>query len=66
MATECVYVFECMCDISDFVYFNSGMAKKYVPVVPVVMAAPAVISTLSGLRSLALLPSAALALVRSG
>ncbi len=57
-------IFQAVCDLSDFVSFNTGMAKKYVPVVPVVMAAPAVISTVSGLRSLLLLPTAVMALVR--
>ena len=52
------HAFQVACDLSDFVSFNGGLARKYVPAVPALLALPTCLGAISTLRNLLTLPTA--------
>ena len=56
-------IFQVFCDASDFVSFNAGLARRYVPAIPALAAIPTVLSCAGALKSAVLLPSTMVALV---
>ena len=52
------HVFQAVCDLSDFVFFNGGLARKYIPAVPALLALPTCLGAISTLRNLLTLPTA--------
>ena len=56
-------IFQAACDAYDFAWFNGGLARKYIPAIPAVMAIPTILGAVSTVRSFLTLPSMLMALV---
>ena len=56
------FFFQAVCDASDFVTFNGGLVRRYLPAVPAVLVLPTALGAVSTARSLMALPTAMMAL----
>ena len=52
------HMFQVVCDLSDFISFNGGLARKYVPAVPALLALPTCLGAISTMRNVLTLPTA--------
>ena len=52
------HIFQVVCDLSDFISFNGGLARKYVPAVPAFLALPTSLGVISTMRNVLTLPTA--------
>ena len=56
------FLFQAVCDASDFVVFNGGLVRRYLPAVPAVLILPTALGAVSTVRSLMSLPTVMVAL----
>ena len=52
------HMFQVVCDLSDFISLNGGLARKYVPAVPALLALPTCLGVISTMRNVLTLPTA--------